>query len=211
MIQEARERRRRGRPPGPGVDPQERRRQLLDAAESAIRASGPDVGLADVAAQAGLTRSAVYAAFTDRNALLDALAHRHARLIVEQVVTIAGGVDDPAEQTRAAIGTLATWFEDEPELARALSAHLPPVAPAADGMVIGTLTGILVGGFTSRGLDPGPAQTWAHALVGAISSTITWWSATRTISRDEVVDHLFLLIWSGFSGMDTPAGDAPLP
>ncbi len=69
----------------------------------------------------------------------------------------------------------------------------------------------LVGGFTSRGRDPGPAQTWAHALVGAISSTITWWSATRTITRDEVVDNLFLLIWSGFSGMDTPVGDTPLP
>ena len=74
-------------------------------------------------------------------------------------------------------------------------------------VILGVMGGATVGieGYTALhllGMDP---------LVGAISSTITWWSATRTISRDEVVDHLFLLIWSGFSGMDTPAGDAPLP
>ncbi|MFT4199840.1 TetR/AcrR family transcriptional regulator [Gordonia sp. (in: high G+C Gram-positive bacteria)] len=199
-------RRRRGRPPGPPVDPAQRRAQLLDAAESAIRGSGPDASLADVAAAAGLTRSAVYAAFADRNAVLDALATRHAKRLVARLVEIVGDIDDPAAQTRAAIDILAAWFENEPELAQALSGHLLPTTPAPDGLVVTTIAGILAEGFRTRGRDDAPAQTWARALVGAISSTITWWSTTRTISRDEVVDHLFLLVWSGFSGMDGPPG-----
>ncbi|GAB11613.1 putative TetR family transcriptional regulator, partial [Gordonia araii NBRC 100433] len=199
MPEQTPTRRRRGRPPGPPVDPKQRREELLDAAEAAIRSSGPDVGLADVAAAAGLTRSAVYASFDDRKALLDALAGRHARLIVERLVQIMGGIPEPAEQTRAAIDILAGWFEDEPALALALSGHLLPANPDADGVVIRTIAGILSEGFRARGRDDGPAQTWAHALVGAISSTITWWSSTRLISREEVVDHLFLLVWSGFS------------
>lgn len=166
-----------------------------------MRESGPDVGLAEVAAAAGLTRSAVYAAFVDRGALLDALAGRHARIIVERLTQIAGGMTDPAEQTRAAIDVLAAWFEDEPQLAQALSEQMLPTDPGRDGFVIRSLTEILATGFASRGRGDAPARTWAHALVGAVSSTITWWSSTREISRDEVVDHLFLLVWSGFSGV----------
>ena len=204
MVEQTRARRRRGRPPGPPVDPTQRRGQLLDAAEVAIRESGPDVGLAEVAAAAGLTRSAVYASFTDRTALLDSLANRHTRLIIGRLARIAGGIADPAEQTRAAIDILAGWFEDEPQLAQALSGHLLPTAPLSDTAVVAAITGILSEGFAARGRDTAPAPTWAHALVGAMSSTITWWSATRTISREQVVDHLFLLVWSGFSGIDTP-------
>ncbi|GED99241.1 TetR/AcrR family transcriptional regulator [Gordonia crocea] len=201
MAEQTRVRRGRGRPPGPPVDQKQRRAQLLDAAEAAIRESGPDVGLADVAAAAGLTRSAVYASFADRNALLTALANRHARLIVERLGAIIGGITDPADQTRAAIDILAGWFEDEPELARALSAHLLPTTPSADGVVVDALTSILTEGFRARGRDEAPAATWAHALVGAISTTIAWWSTTRTVSRSDVVDHLFLLVWSGFAGL----------
>ncbi len=204
-------RRRRGRPPGPPVDQQRRREQLLDAAETAIRGSGPDVGLGEVAAAAGLTRSAVYASFADRGALLDALAQRHAGQIVDELVEIAAGTSDPAEQTRAAIDILAGWFDDEPALARSLAGHLLPTAPASTSLVVSSLTAILVEGFRSRGRDESPAQTWAHALVGAVSATIAWWSKTRTISRAELVDHLFLLVWSGFAGVDTPPGGAGVP
>ena len=151
MVEQTRARRRRGRPPGPPVDPTQRREALTSA-----------LGLS------------------------------------------AGGIADPAEQTRAAIDILAGWFEDEPQLAQALSGHLLPTAPLSDTAVVAAITGILSEGFAARGRDTAPAPTWAHALVGAMSSTITWWSATRTISREQVVDHLFLLVWSGFSGIDTP-------
>ncbi|MFT3901266.1 MAG: TetR/AcrR family transcriptional regulator [Gordonia sp. (in: high G+C Gram-positive bacteria)] len=202
MADKTTARRRRGRPPGPPVDPAQRREELLDAAEAVLREQGPDAGLADVAAAAGLTRSAVYASFADRNAVLSALATRHAARLVGRLVDIVGGISDPAEQTRASIDILAAWFEDEPELSQALAGHLLPTTPAAGGMVVDTIAAILAEGFRSRGSDDAPAQTWARALIGAVSSTIGWWSTTRTISRDEVVDHLFLLVWSGFSGID---------
>ena len=66
-------RRGRGRPAGPGVDAEQRRSDLLDAAERAIRSHGPDVGIAEVAKEAGFVRSAVYAVFPNRAAILSAL------------------------------------------------------------------------------------------------------------------------------------------
>ena len=191
-------RRGRGRPPGPPVDIDARREHLLDSAEAAIRRSGADVGLAEVAKEAGLTRSAVYAAFADRDAVIDALAARHARLIVERLGSVIQGIADPAAQTRAAIDILAAWFDDEPELARLLAGRLDQSGGGSG--IVTAVAEILSVGFRARGADDSPAESWAHALVGAVSSAVGWWSRTRTIDRETLVDHLHLLIWSGFEG-----------
>ncbi len=193
-------RRGRGRPPGPPVDPDARREMLLDAAESSIRKSGAAVGLAEVAKAAGLTRSAVYAAFADREAVVDALAARHAQHIVERLTTVVGGTDDPAEQTRAAIDILAAWFDEEPQLAPLLTGRLDQPTGGDSGAIVTAVGDILRAGFRARGGDDAPADAWAYALVGAVASAVGWWSRTRSISRAALVDHLYLLIWSGFEG-----------
>ncbi|MCF8611530.1 TetR/AcrR family transcriptional regulator [Gordonia sp. HY285] len=188
--------RRRGRPPGPGVDRDARREALLDAAERAIARSGADVSLSQVAAEAGLTRSAVYAAFDDRDSVLDALAARHSHRIVGRLQALATGSEDAHGQTRAAVDLLAAWFDEHPTLAPALADRW-----RANGrsFVETTLTQVLAAGFAARSLDSAPAAVWARAMVGAVASSVEWWATTREISRDELVDHVTSLLWSGLS------------
>ncbi|GAA4665748.1 TetR/AcrR family transcriptional regulator [Gordonia humi] len=173
-----------------------RREELLDAAERAIAHTGAGASLADVAAQAGLTRSAVYAAFADRDAVLDALAARHSGRIVDGMRSLAAGDDDPRAQTRAAVDLLASWFDDHPDLAPVLAARWH-----TDGrsFVETTLTQVLTAGFAARDLDPAPAPVWARAMVGAVAASVEWWAVTREIGRDELVDHVTSLLWSGLS------------
>lgn len=201
-------RRGRGRPPGPPVDVEHRRELLLDAAERAVRRRGSDVGLAEVAAEAGLTRSAVYAAFRARDPLIDALAARHSRVIVDRLSTVLAAVSDPREQTRAAIDILAAWFDDEPHLARLLMRRLNRADDG--GVVVTAVAAALRDGFVRRGRAPVAAQTWAHALVGAVSATVGWWATSRPVTRAELVDQLTDLVWSGFAGVDdADSGTAP--
>lgn len=192
-------RRGRGRPPGPPVDPAQRREELLDAAERAITESGAQVSLAQVATTAGLTRSAVYAAFADREALLSALARRHSGRIVQQLQEVAAREVSPREQTRAAVDILAAWFEENPELARLLDQRVDD-EQFHQSYGATAVTAVLDAGFRARGLDPAPAQTWAQGLIGAVSAAVRWWIATGAITREELVDHLTTLIWSGFAG-----------
>lgn len=210
MGAESAARRGRGRPPGPPLDTGRRREVLLDAAERAVRRHGTDVGLAEVAAEAGLTRSAVYAAFRARDALIDALAVRHSRGIVDRLTAVLADISEPREQTRAAIDILAAWFDEEPQLARLLLRRLNRTGVGGTGIVITAVAAALREGFIDRGRSPVAAQTWAHALVGAVSATVGWWSTTRTIPRADLVDQLTDLVWSGFAGVDggTP-GTAP--
>lgn len=198
------QRRSRGRPPGPPLDLERRRTDLLDAAEDAIRAIGPHVGLGEVAKIAGLSRSAVYAAFADRDALLDGLAARQSGRIVDRLDAVLTTVDDPRDQTRAAIDILADWFETEPVLAPLLSARLS-AADGTRGSILNALVRILRDGFAARGADGAAAEPWAHAIMGAVSAAVGWWSRTTTMSRADLVEHLTDLIWAGFSGV--PARD----
>ncbi|GAA1481542.1 hypothetical protein GCM10009624_19820 [Gordonia sinesedis] len=211
MVPDRSMRRGRGRPPGPPVDVERRRELLLDAAERAVRRRGSDVGLAEVAAEAGLTRSAVYAAFRARDPLIDALAARHSRVIVERLSTVLAAVSDPREQTRAAIDILAAWFDDEPHLARLLMRRLNRAgADDSGGVVVTAVAAALRDGFVRRGRAPVAAQTWAHALVGAVSATVGWWATSRSVTRAELVDQLTDLVWSGFAGVDdADSGTAP--
>lgn len=198
-MEAAAERRGRGRPPGPATDPARRREDLLDAAESAISETGAQVSLTQVAARAGLTRSAVYAAFADRDALLSALARRHSQRIVVRLREAAELDATPREQTRAAVDVLAGWFEENPALAQLLDQRADD-AVSEHSYGAEALTAILEAGFRARGLDPAPARTWAQGLIGAVSGAVRWWVRTRAISRDELVDHLTALVWSGFAG-----------
>lgn len=191
----------RGRPPGPGVDPHTRREHLLDAAEQAIAESGAQMTLAQVATIAGLTRSAVYAAFDDREALLSALARRHSEALIGRLRETAALDVSPREQTRAAVDVLAAWFQENPELARLLDQRNGD-GRAHESYGAAAVTAILDLGFRARDLDPAPAPTWAQGLIGAVSAAVRWWMATQTITREELVDHLTALIWSGFSGTE---------
>nr|MBO2503962.1 TetR family transcriptional regulator [Thermoanaerobacterales bacterium] len=49
-----------GRPRGPRRDRSERRAELLDAAERAIRRTGPKASMDEIAAEAGITKPILY-------------------------------------------------------------------------------------------------------------------------------------------------------
>ncbi|WP_081906865.1 MULTISPECIES: TetR/AcrR family transcriptional regulator [Actinomycetes] len=192
-------RRSRGRPPGPGVDPGARREELLDAAEAEIIENGVDFGLAGVAKRAGLTRSAVYAAFADRSDLLAALAQRHTQNLVLEVGTMVNALHDPKEQTRSVIDILARWMEDNSKLAAVLAPRMQVGVGSAE--VTGFIEKVLHIALTQLGADARASGPWAPALVGAIWAAVEWWSKSPTMDRAELVDHITSLIWAGFAGV----------
>jgi AcrR family transcriptional regulator len=192
-------RRSRGRPPGPGVDLGSRREALLDAAESEIIEHGYEFGLAGVAKRAGLTRSAVYAAFADRDDLLTALTRRHADLITVDMARVLNEVKEPLVQTRATVDVLARWMEDNSELSAVLAPRMQ--AGVGDSLVTGFLELVLDTGLTQIDANRRAAGPWARAIVGAIWTAVQWWSETRTMDRIELVDHVTNLLWEGFAGV----------
>ena len=88
--------------------------------------------------------------------------------------------------------------EAEPEISAALSTSLSS-ATVFDELA-GWLEAILAAAFDQLDGDRRAAGPWARALLGAVSASVFWWQRERTVERDELVEHLTALIWSGFVG-----------
>src|SRR4029450_7094161 len=89
-----------GRPRGPRRDPDERRAELLDAAERAIRRIGPRASMDELAAEAGITKPILYSHFGDKAGLVTALAERVAGQLNAAVI---GGLTSSQRQPREVV------------------------------------------------------------------------------------------------------------
>ncbi|MGV0743645.1 TetR family transcriptional regulator [Mycolicibacterium sp. XJ870] len=182
----------RGRPAGPGVDVEQRRSDLLDAAERAIRANGPDVGIAEVAGEAGFGRSAVYAVFPNRAAILSALSQRQAGRLLTEITKRADGSTDLRRRMSLFFDVICKWMQEEPNLYRALNVH-EHLAGAVEAMLTASLA--------AGGAATAPAAPWARAIVGSATVAAEWWIRNSSMPRAELVEHLTRLCWDGGSAL----------
>ena len=82
----------------PPANESEARRRLMDAAVRCVRRLGTErTRLADVAAEAGVTRPTLYAYFANRDEILRAAMLRAADDLVDGLTRQLAGLDDPAD------------------------------------------------------------------------------------------------------------------
>jgi AcrR family transcriptional regulator len=193
-----------GRPRGPRRDPDERRAELLDAAERAIRRIGPQASMDELAAEAGITKPILYSHFGDKAGLVTALSERVAARMNSAILKELSAHRSPREVVRSTIAAFCTFIEDEPELYRFLVQsvmHRPSRRPARVASGISNSIAISLGSSLRRaGADSGAAEPWAFAIVGMTFAGAGWWLERRTMSKDDLVNYLTQLLWSGLSG-----------
>jgi AcrR family transcriptional regulator len=207
-----------------------RRASLLDAADRAVRSHGPDVSMDAVASEAGITKPVLYRHFGDRGGLFSAVAARHAQRLVDELRSALAAEDHPRERIRTTMDTYLGFLERDPELhrfatrvVRAERATGPsagpgpcdgpdgPAGPAAPertpmddalGAVCEQVTAAVRRELAGAGLDPAPARTWGEGMVGMVQLVGTrWLDDGERPSREELVQRLTDLLWSGLHGI----------
>lgn len=201
--------RRVGRPRGPAADPAERREQLLDAAERGIRRAGAAASMDELAAEAGLTKPALYKYFGDRRGLATALGERFAQAIVAHVLpasTDLTDLTDPAVVLRNTCDAFTAFIDADLEIYRFLiqDAMSTPGRPKLLVDLAEHVAGQLRAVLSSHGADPAPADVWSYALIGSVFSAAEWWIETRALPRQQLVDWITELTWSGLSAALMP-------
>jgi AcrR family transcriptional regulator len=178
---------------------------LLDAAERAIQRIGPDASMDELAAEAGITKPILYSHFGDKAGLASALAARVADELDEAISASLGQVRHPRQVVSSTIGAFCTFIETKNELYRFLikAASSNADTRSRSKLVAGfanQISTVLGGALRQVGADARAAEPWSFAIVGMTLASGEWWLECRTMSRDDLVDYLTRLLWSGLEG-----------
>jgi AcrR family transcriptional regulator len=195
-----------------------RREQLVEATLTAVGKHGAGVGMEEIAAEAGTSKTVVYRHFADRSELHVAVCARVAEQLTRKLREAMRDTDHPRQMLAVAVETYLAFLEADPEVYRfVVHQQLPdrpldptgrPLDPISNlsGLVGHEAAALMAVALRRAGRDPSAAEPWGHGLVGLIRSAADWWvQADRPMPRAELAGHLTDLAWSGLSGVATPA------
>lgn len=213
----------------------ERRTELVEATLRAIRSRGAGVGMDDIAAVAGTSKTVYYRHFTDRAGLYGAVAERVNAIILRDITAAVGDVSvftgplvDPASPASpprdllaAAVDAYLALVEHDPEVYRFIVAAplVPPsertetidLASTVSQAVALQIGNLIAAALSTAGHSTEPAATWGHAVVGMARAAGDEWlrtgAAASGVSRETLKEHLTELIWGGLSSA-WPTADA---
>jgi len=195
--------------------PEERRQQLLEAARRAVRALGAEVSMDQIAAEAGTTKPILYRHFGSRAGLATAVASDYSTAFLAHVTERIRGLGSAADLVRGVIDAFVEFVERDPALFAFISDERGFARLAAAGHSVQShrplqrgFAFVLRNALESQGRDGSPAETWGHALAGMLGASTRWWLEDRSLPREELVRHLFELVWHGVTGDPGPAGSA---
>lgn len=160
-----------------------RRRDLVENTLRAIRKHGAAVGMDEIAAQAGTSKTVIYRHFGDRAGLYAAVVaqvHDFIHSDLEAALQLTDPDDLPVLAHNLADAYL-TLVERDPEIYRFVLN--PPDAAAVDPLgglpeVIGDHVSAAIAEHLLRaGQSPACATTWGHGLVGFVRAAADRWMA----------------------------------
>lgn len=194
---------------------QARRKELVEATLRAIREHGAGVGMDDIAATAGTSKTVFYRHFVDRSGLYAAVSERVDALILRDLTTAIGarGGDltrasgHPRDLISAAIDSYLRLVEKDPEVYRFIvSAPLLERTPGGDPAggvthhIAGQMSALVAEALREAGRSPAPAEVWGPGLVGMVRAAADRWLADGAeMPRAELAEHLTDLAWGGLS------------
>lgn len=204
----------------------ERRHQLTEAALRAIREHGATVGMDEISAVAGTSKTVIYRHLGDRLGLFRAVCEAVDTRILKDFrrALSAGGADhedafgaDPRPVVVAVLESYLALVEKDPEVYRFVTRRplvdVPvdedPLAGLSD-TIADALAGLLSATLEARGRDTSAAGPWAHGLVGFVRESADRWLATPDRApRAVMVEQLADLAAYGLSGVLTGPPTTP--
>jgi AcrR family transcriptional regulator len=201
----------------------ERRAELLAAADSVIRRDGPGASMSEIASEAGVTKPILYKHFGDKGGLYRVVAERYldelmgllrAALVAKEdsSLSVDERFEDAKRRIQNTIDAYLRFVEEQKEvyaflMHRAIGERTEAQVTVADFIrQIGDEIAIILGEELRRyGIDSGAAEPWAHGMVGMVYLAGDRWLDRPTMPRERLVEYLTQLLWNGFSAMPLTA------
>jgi AcrR family transcriptional regulator len=180
----------------------------VDATIRALTKHGPDVGMDEIAAEAGVTKPVLYRHFTDKSDLYLAVGQRGTEMLLARMRPAL--VDDGSlfDRIHRAVDAYLSTIEEMPELYQFVVRRSFVDKPVEqdvvteDKQLIATMLARLFGDYLRAfDMDSGGAEPWAHAVVGMVQSAGDWWLDRQTMNRQSLTEYLAKIIWYAIEGL----------
>ena len=185
-----------------------RREDLVGAAVEAVRRTGPEFAVDDVARSAGVSKTVIYRYFSDKDELVDAVLERISGtvLLPRLLSELAAEHRDHRAGLRTVITAFVSLIEDEPELYRFAYAQTgrsgrADLVAATEHQIADALAALFAEQLEAAGRPAGAATTWAYGVVGMVQLTTHWWSMSRPVPAAELVEQLVALADGGLTAL----------
>jgi AcrR family transcriptional regulator len=192
---------------------EQRRAEFVEATIAAVAKKGPDVGMEDVAAEAGVSKPVLYRHFTDKSDLYLAVGQKATEVLMDRMGPALAADGPIRDRIERIVDAYLSVIEDNPNLYRFVvkgSFVDRPVEKdvvAEDKNLIASALARILGDYLrSFEMDSGGAEPWAHALVGMVQNAGDWWLDRQTMSRANLSDYLATIIWHALDGLLRAAG-----
>lgn len=190
-----------------------RRVQLVDGTISAVRKHGPNIGMEEIAADIGFSKTVMYRYFVDKADLVSATMERYVQTVLApRVYAAVAGNHSEYEMTRGAIAAYVETVDSEPELygyimnGRGGGVGNSAVAES-ERMIADMVVLVLNDRLREMGLPTVGAQPWAYAAVGAVQLATDWWIANKQVPVDVLLNALTMQIWTSIDGIVRAGAD----
>ncbi|WP_432547839.1 TetR/AcrR family transcriptional regulator [Kineococcus sp. SYSU DK004] len=184
-----------------------RREELVTAALRAITRRGAGIGMDDLAAEAGTSKTVLYRHFSDKEDLYLAVASRVNRRIVRELRSAVEAAGSPREGLAAIVTTYLRLVEKDPEVYRFVVSH-PFLDRPAQRDPVQHLTGVvadetataITAHLRAAGSTSAATDVLAHGVVAMIRAAADRWISTPDRpDADAVARDLTDLAWGGLA------------
>jgi AcrR family transcriptional regulator len=172
---------------------------IVAAGVAAIDARGRDANAEDIAAAAGLSRTALYRYFRDRDDLWRAIGEHLAEAFWRDAVPRLDAT--PNEAIRGIVAAALRWLDEHPHLYHLLH-QTESVGPAGSAAVSvpDQLVSLVAGLLTQIGLPTTISEPAAHSIIGMLERGGAWWLTQRTATSEQVTETLCQSVWHVIEG-----------
>ena len=158
-----------------------------------------------LAAAAGVTKPILYRHFGDRDGLIEAIALRFSRALMDVLAAPLHAPAEPRAVLDETVGTYVGFIEADPDLYRFLiqqpnprGERRTPIGPLVD-LIAPQIAEVLRARMSDVGYDELAALPWAYGVVGLVHQSTLWWLRDGTLPRAAFAIHLTDLLWGGLS------------
>lgn len=183
----------------------DRRAEFVEAALRALAKYGPEVSMAEIAAEAGAAKPKLYRHFADKAALLDAVAEHLAAILWQRLGMALTPTTSVANLITDGLHAYLDLVDEYPEAFRLLFTTGPVLVEGR--RIAGALSGLCANLLRTLDLDPETAEPGGAVLAGALGAATLWWlESGRAMPKQALIDYLATVVWGATDAILRKAG-----